>query len=211
MTISPENMTHGTRGIFDAAFRMVMRRKNVQLDVEHLLLAMTDAPDSPVSRIFDNLEVNTEELRSDLSRLLDAKPIGIGQTRGGQQQVYITPRAQNAISKAQSIQRKTFRDDLVSMDHLLIAIVEEADGDLAKVLTKHGITADRVYVAVHQVRGAARVTSPDAEQSYGVLQKYTTDLTDLAREGRLDPIVGRDYEIRRVMQTLTRRTKTIRS
>ena len=207
MTISPENMTHGTRGIFDAAVRMMMQRKNVQLDVEHLLLAMTDAPDSPVSRIFDNLEVNTEELRSDLSRLLDAKPIGIGQTRGGQQQVYITPRAQNAISKAQSIQRKTFRDDLMSMDHLLIAIVEEADGDLAKVLTKHGITADRVYVAVHQVRGAARVTSPDAEQSYGVLQKYTTDLTDLAREGRLDPIVGRDYEIRRVMQTLTRRTK----
>ena len=94
MTISPENMTHGTRGVFDAAVRMMMQRKNVQLDVEHVFLAMTDAPDSPVSQIFDNLEVDTEELRSDLSRLLDAKPIGIGQTRGGQQHVYITPRAQ---------------------------------------------------------------------------------------------------------------------
>lgn len=207
MTISPENLTHGTRAAIDAAVRMVMQRRNVQLDVGHILFAMTDASDSPVSQILGTLEVDTEELRTDLLRLLDAKLTGMGQSRGRQQQIYITPRAQNAISKAQTIQRKTFRDDLVSMDHLFIAIVEEADGDLAKMLTKHGITADRVYVAVHQVRGAARVTSPDAEQSYGVLQKYTTDLTRLAGEGKLDPIVGRDYEIRRVMQTLTRRTK----
>lgn len=207
MTISPENFTDGARTAIDAAVRDMMRRKNVQLDVEHVLLAMADASDSPVRRILESMEVDIEKFNSELLRLIDAKPMAVGQPVGRQRQVYITPRAQNALSKAQTIQRKTFRDDLVSMDHLLIAIVEEADGELAKVLTAHGITADRVYVAVHRLRGAARVTSPNAEQSYGVLQKFTTDLTQLAREGKLDPIVGRDYEIRRVMQTLARRTK----
>lgn len=207
MTISPENFTHGARAAIDAAVQLMLQRKNVQLDVEHILFSMTDSAESPVRQILDFLEVDTEELRTDLMHLIDGKPQGIGQQVGRQRQIYITPRAQNAISKAQTIQRKTFRDDLMSMDHLMIAIVEEADGELAKVLAKHRITAERVYVADHQVRGAARVTTPDAEQAYGVLRKYTTDLTHLAREGKLDPIVGRDYEIRRVMQTLTRRTK----
>ena len=207
MTVSPDSLTHGARATLDAAVQLMLQRKQVQLDVEHILFAMTDAPDGPFRQILDHLEVEPENLRTDLMRLIDSKPMGIGRTLGGQRQIFLTPRAQNAISKAQTIQRKTFRDELMSVDHLVIAIVEEADGELAKVLAKHRITAERVYVADHQVRGAARVTSPDAEQAYGVLQKYTTDLTRLARDGKLDPIVGRDYEIRRVMQTLTRRTK----
>lgn len=207
MAISPENFTHQTRAVIDAAVQLMMQRKNVQLDVEHILFAMTDGNESPVRKILDVLEVDTKAFRTDLMVLIDAKPKGIGHPTGRQRQIFITPRAQNAMSKAQSIQRKTFRDDLMSMDHLLIAIVEEADGDLARVLSKHRVTAERVYQADHQVRGAARVTSPDAEEAYGTLSKYTTDLTRLAREGKLDPIVGRDYEIRRVMQTLTRRSK----
>ncbi|MYA60102.1 MAG: AAA family ATPase, partial [Chloroflexi bacterium] len=207
MTISPENFTHGARAVIDAAVQFMMQRKNVQLDVEHLLFAMVDANDGPVREALDILEVDSETLRDDLVRLVDSKPLGIGQPRGRQRQIFITPRAQNVMSKAQTIQRKTFRDELLSMDHLFIAIVEEADGDLARVLAKHRVTSDRVYVGVHQVRGAARVTSPDSEQAYGTLRKYTTDLTQLAAEGKLDPIVGRDYEIRRVLQTLTRRTK----
>ena len=207
MAISPENFTHQTRAVIDAAVQLMMQRKNVQLDVEHILFAMTDGNESPVRKILDVLEVDTEALRTDLMALIDAKPKGIGQPTGRQRQIFITPRAQNAMSKAQSIQRKTFRDELMSMDHLLIAIVEEADGDLARVLAKHRVTAERVYQADHQVRGAARVTSPDAEEAYGTLSKYTTDLTRLARDGKLDPIVGRDNEIRRVMQTLTRRSK----
>ncbi len=207
MAISPDNLTHGTRAVVDAAVQLMMQRKNVQLDIEHLLFAMVDANEGPVREILETLEVDTASLRTDLIRLIESKPLGIGHSRGGQRQIFITPRAQNAMSKAQSIQRKTFRDDLMSVDHLFIAIVEEADRELATVLATHRITSDRVYVAVHQVRGAARVTSPDSEQAYGVLRKYTTDLTELAAAGRLDPIVGRDYEIRRVMQTLTRRTK----
>ena len=207
MTISPDNLTHGATAIIQAAFQLVMQHKDVQLDVEHILLAMTDTNEGPVSEILVNLDVDIEILRSDVLRLLEVAPKGIPRVRGNQVQIYWTPRADNVMIKAQTIQRKTFRDDLMSVDHLLIAIVEEADGELAKVLTKHRITTDRVYVAVHQVRGAARVTSPDAEQAYGILRKYTTDLTQLARNGQLDPIVGRDVEIRRVMQTLTRRSK----
>ena len=207
MTISPESFTHGARAVIDAAVQFMMQRKNVQLDVEHILFAMVDANDGPVREVLDVLEVDSDTLRSDLIRLVDSKPLGIGQPRGRQRQIYITPRAQNVMSKAQTIQRKTFRDELLSMDHLFIAIVEEADGELARVLAKHRITSDRVYVAVHQVRGSARVTSPDSEQAYGTLRRYTTDLTQLAAEGKLDPIVGRDYEIKRVLQTLTRRTK----
>ncbi len=207
MTISPENFTHGARAIIQAAFQIAVQHKDVQLDVEHILIAMADANEGPITEILSNLEIDSENLRTDVSRLLELKPRGIPRVRGNQVQIYPTPRADNVMIKAQSIQRKTFRDDLMSVDHLLIAIVEEADGELAKLLAKHRITSDRVYVAVHQVRGAARVTSPDAEQAYGILRKYTTDLTQLAREGKLDPIVGRDPEIKRVMQTLTRRSK----
>ncbi len=154
MTISPENFTHGTSAVIDAAVQLMMQRKNVQLDVEHILFAMTDAADGPVREILDILEADAEKLRNDLMRLIDSKPLGIGHPRGRQRQIFITPRAQNVMSKAQTIQRKTFRDELMSMDHLFIAIVEEADGELAKVLVKHRITPDRVYVADHQVRGA---------------------------------------------------------
>ena len=96
---------------------------------------------------------------------------------------------------------------MIGADHLLVAWAKESSGDIAEMFTKRNITEERLYQALLEVRGSARVTDPRAESKYQALLKYSVDLTDLARDGRLDPVVGRDIEIRRVMQTLTRRTK----
>ena len=99
------------------------------------------------------------------------------------------------------------KDELIGADHLLVALAKESNGDIAEMFADRDITEERLYQALLEVRGSARVTDPRAESKYQALLKYSVDLTDLAREGRLDPVVGRDMEIRRVMQTLTRRTK----
>ncbi len=206
MALSRQDLTNSANEAIDIALRILMERRQNQLDPEHILLGMISLQDSPAVKIFDTLEVDVKQLVTELMQLIDSKPRAIGMS-GARMQAYQTPRTQNVFNRASTIQKKTFRDALVSVDHLLVAIVEEADGQLAKVFFNHDITSDRVYVAVHDLRGTARVTSPDAEREYGTLKKFTTDLSALAREGKLDPIVGRDYEVRRVMQTLTRRTK----
>ena len=207
MTISPDNFTTMARDAISGSQRLVFERRQLQWDVEHLLYGVLDIPESTAVNILKHLEVDVDQLRSDVRRLIDGKPVDGTRAGGEQMQILMTPRVDNVLNKARSIRDNKFGDDLISLDHLLIAIVEEADGDVAAILSKHNIIPERVYIAVHQIRGAARVTRPDAESAYGMLQKYATDLTQLASEGRLDPVIGRDTEINRVMQTLTRRTK----
>ncbi len=207
MSISPDNFTKMARDAVAASQRFVVDRAQGLWDVEHLFYGLLDVPESTAVTVLNQIDVDVETLRADVRRLIDIKPAANRNRQGGQHQILMTPRVDNVLVKARSIRDSKFGDDLITVDHLLIAIVEEADGDLAAVLSKHYITSERVYVAVHQIRGAARVTSPDAESGYGMLRKYAVDLTALAAEGKLDPVVGRDVEIGRVMQTLTRRTK----
>ncbi len=207
MSISPDNFTKMARDAVAASQRFVVDRAQGLWDVEHLFYGLLDVPESTAVTILNQIGVDIENLRADVRRLIDIKPASNRNRPGGQHQVLMTPRVDNVLVKARAIRDSKFGDDLITVDHLLIAIVEEADGELAGVLSKHNITPERVYVAVHQIRGAARVTSPDAESGYGMLRKYAVDLTALAAEGKLDPVVGRDIEIGRVMQILTRRTK----
>src|SRR6185295_19030242 len=99
------------------------------------------------------------------------------------------------------------KDEYVGVEHLLLAIADNEESGATKLLSEFGVTKESIYRALQDVRGKARVTSPNAESSYQSLEKYSTDLTELAREGKLDPVIGRDLEVRRVMQILNRRTK----
>src|SRR3972149_2117165 len=117
-----------------------------------------------------------------------------------------TEQAQEVLAASQQLVREQ-RHSQWDVEHLLIAIADEREGESARILQESGVSKEKVYRAVQEVRGGARVDSPTAESKYRALEKYSHDLTEYARQGKLDPVVGRDTEVRRVMQILNRRTK----
>ena len=124
----------------------------------------------------------------------------------GTVETYISPRTKKVIDAA-SKEAQRLNDEYVSIEHLLIAIVEERGSEAAKILSSLGVTRDAVFRVLTEIRGSQRVTDQNPEEKYQALQRYSRDLTEQARKGKLDPVIGRDTEIRRVIQVLSRRTK----
>ena len=184
--------------------QLVVQMRHSQWDAEHLLSGLLQVQNSLSAQILGALGVDTSDLMQEIQAKLEESPKIGGSS--SQPQIYPTPRVQKAIEVAKE-EATRLKDELIGADHLLVALSKESGGDLADIFQRHNITEERVYQALLEVRGSARVTDPRAESKYQALAKYSVDLTDLAREGQLDPVVGRDLEIRRVMQTLTRRTK----
>ena len=149
-----------------------------------------------------NWGVDVEVIKSRLHQALEASPKSVA----GTQQIFITPRLQRMLQTAGE-EAERLKDQYISVEHLLLAAARESSGDSARLLQELGVTQEMVYQAMQKLRGSHRVDDPNAEQRYRSLEKYSVDLTELARLGKLDPVVGRDDEIRQVMQTLTRRTK----
>jgi ATP-dependent Clp protease ATP-binding subunit ClpC len=178
--------------------------RHSQWDAEHLLSGLLSIENSLSKLILEAAGVDVSDLLKELESKLEDSP-KVGGT-SGQSQIYPTPRVQKAIEVAKE-EADRLKDELIGADHLLVALAKESSGDIAEMFAQRNLTSERVYQALHEVRGSARVTDPRAESKYQALAKYSVDLTELARDGRLDPVVGRDLEIRRVMQTLTRRTK----
>ena len=118
----------------------------------------------------------------------------------------ISPRTK-AVLEAAFAEASQMKDEYVSIEHILLAVVDEKAGEAGKILSRAGVTRDAVYKALQEIRGTQRITDPNPEEKYQALQKFSRDLTDLARLGKLDPVIGRDEEIRRVVQVLSRRTK----
>ncbi|HQE25605.1 MAG TPA: AAA family ATPase, partial [Candidatus Atribacteria bacterium] len=125
---------------------------------------------------------------------------------GGEIQIYITPRAKSVLDNAEE-EAKRLKDSYVGVEHLLIAVAREGSGPSSRILKSHGLDVEKIYQALQEIRGRRRVDDPYAEERYMALEKYGRDLTQLAREGKLDPVIGRDEEIKRVIQILSRRTK----
>ncbi len=173
-----------------------------QIEPEHLLLALLRQADGIVPQIVQKLEANPAEMALALERALDEKPKVYGATA----QVGLSRDLDRAIDEAEKI-AKRMRDDYVSTEHLLLALTSAHGGEAARFLAAHGITEDAVLRALTAVRGSQRVTSQNPEATFQALEKYGRDLTQLARDGKLDPVIGRDDEIRRVMRILSRRTK----
>ncbi|MDA1278675.1 MAG: AAA family ATPase [Chloroflexi bacterium] len=199
-----DDFTEQAQQALSLSQQLVVQMRHSQWDVEHLLSGLLQVDNSLSAKILETLGVDVTDLLSELDAHLSESPKVGGSS--GQSQIYPTPRVQKAIELAKGEQDR-LRDELIGADHLLVALTRESSGDIAGLFSRRNITQERVYQALLQVRGSARVTDPRAESKYKVLSKYSVDLTELARESRLDPVVGRDLEIRRVMQTLTRRTK----
>jgi ATP-dependent Clp protease ATP-binding subunit ClpB len=173
-----------------------------QVEGEHLLMALLRQSDGVVPLIVQRLGLQVGILVQQLEGELASKP----KVYGGATQIGLSRELQRTLDRAEKIARE-MRDDFISTEHLLLALTEDRAGSVAQLLQSFGLTKDAVLRALTAIRGSQRVTSQTPESTYQALDKYGRDLTDLARAGKLDPVIGRDEEIRRVVQVLSRRTK----
>ena len=184
------------------AQRIAERAGNQQIDVEHLALALVRQKDGLTPGLLNKLGADPTTIAGELEQELKRLPQVSGSGAG---QVTITSRLNDVFSGAEQ-EAERLKDDYISTEHLLLAIMD-VGGVGAGVFKRHGATKDRIYSALTAIRGSQRVTDQEPEEKFQALAKYSRDLTDLARKGKLDPVIGRDEEIRRVIQVLSRRTK----
>ncbi len=188
------------------AAEIIQRYGHNQIDTEHILLALIEQPGGVVPQILTHLNINAQALSERLDATLRATPKANIFGGGGAGQIFITPRVKRIIDLANE-EASRLRDEYISTEHIFLAVLTERNTPASRVLETAGITRERVYEAIQQIRGGQRVTDPQAETRYRTLEKYSRDLTQLAREGKLDPVIGRDHEILRLIQILSRRTK----
>jgi len=187
-----------------AAQSKAVAHSHQQIDCEHLLISLLEQTDGIAPAVLLKSGVKLENLYKKLAQELERMPKVTVQA-APTDQVYITGRLQKLFTQAQT-EAARLRDEYVSVEHVLLALTEDT-GIAGRLLKENGITRDRLMKALQEVRGSQRVTSPTPEASYQALEKYGRDLTALAAQGKLDPVIGRDEEIRRVIQILSRRTK----
>ena len=202
MVMKKDRYTEKAWEVMGTSEAMVRTLRHNQLDVEHLVLAMLQQQDGPVPQIMELLGADTPSLANKFLQALTKTPT----VAYPSQTIYITPRFSMLQDRA-AAEMDRLRDEFIGVDHLLVAAVEEREGDTPDIFKEFGIEKEKVYQALQEIRGTHRVTDPRAESRYQSLQKYSTDLTELAERGKLDPVIGREKEIRRVIQILTRRTK----
>ena len=193
-------MTVKLQEALQSASALAMRRGHQGIDVEHLLLALLEQEGGIASALFEEAGASSAAVRQATDQALAKVPQvqGPGAAPG---QIHLTPRLGAVLTKAED-QMKELRDEFISVEHVVLAMVEEGG-----VFRRLNLTRDRLLTALQQVRGNQRVTSQDPEGTYQALEKYGRDLTKLAGQGKLDPVIGRDDEIRRTIQILSRRTK----
>ena len=197
-----ERFTEQAQEALAASQELVRQYQHSQWDVEHILLALLQQEKGLVGDIFAELGVDIEKVKQEIAAALEKTP-KVSYDTG---QLYATPRIANLI-RAAGEEADRLKDEFIGTEHLLIAIAGEPKGEAAEILKRLGIDQEKVYAALQKLRGGHRVTDARAESKYRSLQKYGRDLTEMAREGKLDPVIGREDEIKRVMQILSRRTK----
>ncbi|MCS6291691.1 MAG: ATP-dependent chaperone ClpB [Nitrospira sp.] len=193
-------MTMKLQEALQTASSHAMRRSHQGIDVEHLLLALLDQEGGTTSTLLEQAGVALSAVRQATDQALNKLPQVQGAS-GGPGQVHVTNRLSQVLSKAED-EKTALKDDYLSVEHVLLAMVQEGG-----IFKKLGVTRDRLLSSLQQVRGNQRVTTQDPESTYQALEKYGRDLTRAAGQGKLDPVIGRDDEIRRVIQILSRRTK----
>ncbi|MGD0132052.1 MAG: ATP-dependent chaperone ClpB [Bryobacteraceae bacterium] len=187
-----------------AAQSIAVQHGNQQIDTEHLMLALLDQEGGLAPSILNKADIRVDALRTRVQQEVDRMPKVSG-AGGGPDQVYVTNRITKLLSQAED-EAKRLKDEYVSVEHILLAATDDA-GATGKLFREFGITRERLMRALQEVRGSQRVTSQNPEVTYEALEKYGRDLTQFASQGKLDPVIGRDEEIRRVIQVLSRRTK----
>src|SRR5258706_7357345 len=186
-----------------AGIELAERNQNQQVEPEHLLCAMLEQAEGIVRPLLGKLGANVQVVLNDCQAAVARFP----RVQGGQQ--YFSPRLTQIFTAAEK-QAEKMKDEYISTEHLLLAIAGEKDSAAGKLLRQHEVSRDDLLKAIEQTRGGARITDQHAESNYQALAKYARDLTDQARKGKLDPVIGRDDEIRRTVQVLSRRAKNNR-
>ncbi|MEC7921549.1 MAG: AAA family ATPase [Chloroflexota bacterium] len=200
-----EDYTSEASEALERAHAWASDMRNAQLDAEHLALGMLFIKDGMATKIFDCLGADLLEIKQNLESSLSKLPT-LGERQSSTKMIYIEPRLKKVLDEAQE-EKIRLNDDFIAIEHLLIGLVSIEDGEVNRLFNLYNISVERIYHALKEIRGSQRVTDQGAEGKYQALEKYSVDLTKLARAGQLDPVVGREKEIQRVLQTLTRRTK----
>ena len=198
----PERFTEQAQEVLAASQELVRRYRHNQWDVEHILLALLEQEKGIAQEILRELGVDAEAVKRRVEAVLDTFPkLAYEGT-----QIYATPRISLLLENANH-EADRLKDEFVSTEHLFIAIAGEPRGQAVAILGAFGITQEKIYQVLLKIRGGHRVTDRQAESKYRSLEKYGHDLTEMARQGKLDPVIGREDEIKRVTQILSRRTK----
>ncbi|MFQ6131312.1 MAG: ATP-dependent Clp protease ATP-binding subunit [Armatimonadota bacterium] len=201
-----DRLTHRAKESLAAAQEILSRYGHNQLDADHLLLALLEQEGGVVGRVCEQLGIEPAQVKEEVERALARVPRVQVTGPGDQQQIYITPRTKKVFDLAWE-EAQRLQDTYVANEHLLIGLLREGQSTGARALRAQGVDVEAIYGALKEVRGAQRVTDEHAESRYEVLERYSRDLTQEAREQKLDPVIGREMEIKRVIQVLTRRTK----
>ncbi|MFN2272855.1 MAG: ATP-dependent Clp protease ATP-binding subunit [Anaerolineae bacterium] len=201
-----DRFTERAQDAAQRAVEIMTRYGHTQVDTEHILLALLEQPEGVIPQILERLSVDLDDMQQRIDDLLRASPKAGIYGGGGVGQVFITPRVRRVLDQANDEANK-LKDNYISTEHLFLSIAGEHNTPVSRLLRDLGVTKERVYDAIKDVRGGQRVTDRKAETRYRILEKYSRDLTEMAREAKLDPVIGRDAEILRVIQILSRRTK----
>ncbi|OEU52967.1 MAG: ATP-dependent chaperone ClpB [Desulfobacterales bacterium C00003106] len=176
---------------------------NQQIETGHFLAVMLEEPEGITRSILRKLDASPDTIANEVRAVLNKTPKISG---AGAQEAYLSQQAKGMLDKAFS-EASSMKDEYVSIEHILIAIVQDKESEAARILARHGVTRDAILKVLVDIRGTQRITDPNPEDKYQALEKYSRDFTELARSGKLDPVIGRDEEVRRIAQVLSRRTK----
>ena len=201
--MQPDRLTVKSQEALQEAQHIAHGFSHQEVDGEHLFLALLGQPESLLPELLEKIGVPVAKLRPDLEKELGRRHKVQGTSTSD---LYLSPNLKKALDAAQAAAER-LKDDYVSTEHLLLGLMDEGGSALKKLFQTHGLKRDIVLKALAELRGNQRVTDPNPEDKFQALDKYGRDLTTLARQGKIDPVIGRDDEIRRVMQVLTRRTK----
>jgi len=183
---------------------LATRRNHQGVDVEHVLAALLSEPEGLAAALLAGAGIAPTAVRGQVEGELNKIPQVSGPGAGAQQ-AYLTQRLARVLTQAED-EAKGLKDEYVSIEHVLLAMLGESSGATSKLLRSLGLTREKLMSALQKVRGHQRVTNPNPESTYQALERYGRDLTKLAEQGKLDPVIGRDEEIRRIVQVLSRRT-----
>jgi ATP-dependent Clp protease ATP-binding subunit ClpC len=201
-----DKYTERARQALLLAQQVAERYRHTQVDTEHLLVALLEQPDGVAGHILERIGVDANEVRRHTEGQLRKTPSVVVHGSGAPQQIYITPQAHKVAGEEAWAHAQRMHDDLIATEHLLLALVT-GPGGAGAVLRQFGVTQEAVEKALVELRGAHQVTDEGAEGRYRALERYSRDLTEEAKQGKLDPVIGRDEEIQRVIQVLARRRK----
>ena len=196
-----DKFTIKSQELIQSAQSMASRFNNQQIEPEHLLSAMLAEREGVANSMLRKLGVSPGAIAQEATAALERLPkvTGAGE-------VYLSSRAKSVLERAFAEADK-MKDEYVSIEHILLAVVDEKGGDARRILEKYGVRRDAILKVLMEIRGSQRITDPNPEEKYQALDKLSRDLTELARLGKIDPVIGRDEEIRRIVQVLSRRTK----